>query len=188
MKKNCQLEKRAIQHFRNLKIGGEEKVALNKKAQFMLLSENETDPTGRIDKFRKAVETAKKSVIGLTTFQLFMKVQFMNEHVWKKAVRRGVKFRFMIARRANEKRELNLDPMLKNTDYFEVRWTPDFPPAAVLLVDGKEVFCRVGVNTENPVLWSAAPNFVAMVKSYLKMQWQSLKNPLKNSRFCRNNA
>jgi hypothetical protein len=144
-----------------------------------LLSKSETNPAGHIDKFRKMVGNVKKTVMGVITLPLFMKVKLMDESVWKKAVERGVKFKFIIAGRANEKTELNLDPVLENSDNFKVRWTTKFPSATALMIDDREVFCRVGMNVENPVLWSAAPQFVGMVKDYLKIKGQSLERPRK---------
>jgi sugar-specific transcriptional regulator TrmB len=173
-----ELGKRAIKHFSNFEIGCAKTAFLDKNAQFLLLSKSETSPLGHIDKLGKAVNSAKKSVVGLITFPFFMKVKLMDENVWKKAAERGVKLKFIIARRANEKSEINLDPMLENTNNFEIRWTSSLPTAAVLLIDDNEIFCRIGTNIESPVLWSSSSQFVGMVKDYLKLKWQSLKQPL----------
>ena len=170
-----ELGKRAIKHFSNFEIGCAKTAFLDKNAQFLLLSKSETSPLGHIDKLGKAVNSAKKSVVGLITFPFFMKVKLMDENVWKKAAERGVKLKFIIARRANDKSEINLDPLLENANNFEVRWTSSLPTSTVLLIDDNEVFCRVGTNIESPVLWSASPQFVGMIKDYLKMKWQSLK-------------
>jgi sugar-specific transcriptional regulator TrmB len=173
-----ELGKRAIKHFSNFEIGCAKTAFLDKNAQFLLLSKSETSPLGHIDKLGKAVNSAKKSVVGLITFPFFMKVKLMDENVWKKAAERGVKLKFIIARRANEKSEINLDPMLENTNNFEIRWTSSLPTAVVLLIDDNEIFCRIGTNIESPVLWSSSSQFVGMVKDYLKLKWQSLKQPL----------
>lgn len=174
---NHQLRERAIKNFKNFEIGCEKTALLDKKAQFLMLSKSETSPLGPIDKLGKAVNSAKKNVVSLITVPLFMKVQLMDENIWKKAVKRGVKLKFIIARRENGKSEINLDPLLENADNFEIRWTSRCPTATVLLIDNKEVFCRVGTDIESPVLWSSSPHFVGMIKEYLKMKWQSLKQP-----------
>jgi sugar-specific transcriptional regulator TrmB len=171
---NRQLRKKAIQHFRDFQFECAENAPIDKNAKFILLSESETNPSCHIDKPGKAIDSAKKSVMGVLTFQLFMKVKLMDEHIWVQAVKRGVKIRFMIGGGPVEKSELAVDPVLKDSDYFEVRWTTALPQAAVLLVDENEAFCRTGVSIENPVLWSADPNFVAMIKDYLKTKWKSL--------------
>ena len=175
---NNQLRKRAVKHFRNFEIGCAKPAVLDKNAQFLLLSKSETSPLGHIDKLGKAVNNAKKSVVSLITLPIFMKAQLMDEDIWKKAVKRGVKLKFIIARRSNEKSEINLDPMLENTNNFEIRWTSSLPTAVVLLIDDNEIFCRIGTNIESPVLWSSSSQFVGMVKDYLKLKWQSLKQPL----------
>ena len=172
---NHQLRKKAIRQFRNFNVECAETAPLDKKPNFILLSKSETSPLGHIDKPGKAIDSAKKSVMGVLTFELFVKVKLMDEHIWKKAVKRGVKIKFIVGGRPDEKTELTLDTVLKDSDYFEVRWTTALPQAAVLLVDEREAFCRTGVRIENPVLWSADPNFVAMIKDYLKTKWNSLK-------------
>jgi sugar-specific transcriptional regulator TrmB len=85
-----QLGKKAINHFRNFEIGCAKTEFLDKNAQFLLLSKSETSPLGPIDKLGKAAGNAKKNVVSLITFPIFMKVQLMDENIWKKAVRRGV--------------------------------------------------------------------------------------------------
>jgi sugar-specific transcriptional regulator TrmB len=172
---NRQLRKKATQLFRNFS-NCTATAPLDEESQFILLSKSETNPTGHIDKLGKAVDNAKKNVIGLITFQLFMKVKLMEEQTWKKAVKRGVKFRYIIERRPEDKKvELNLDPVLKNTEHFEIRWSRTRAPACVLLVDEREAFCRIGLNVESPVLWSIAPRFVAMIKDYFETKWKSLE-------------
>jgi sugar-specific transcriptional regulator TrmB len=176
---NRQLRKKATQLFRNFS-NCTATAPLDEESQFILLSKSETNPTAHIDKLGEAVSNAQTSVMCQTTFQLFMKVKFMDEQIWKKAVKRGVKFRFIIERRPeNEKLEPALDPVLKNTEHFEIRWTPTIPPACVLLVDEREAFCRMGLNVECPVLWSTASHFVAMIKDYFETKWKSLENSQK---------
>jgi sugar-specific transcriptional regulator TrmB len=168
------LRKKAIQHFSNFNIACIDRLPLDKNVRFVLLSKNETSPTGHIDKPGKAVDGAKKNVMGLITLGLFMKVKLSDESIWKNAVERGVKFKFIISVHSNEQAELSLDPVLKNTDSFKVRWMRTGLQATVLLVDEREAFCRIGVNVENPVLWSLNANFVALIKDYLTMKWKSL--------------
>jgi sugar-specific transcriptional regulator TrmB len=174
--RNKQLGNRAKQLFRNFKHACVETLPLSEATRFILLSKSETNPLGHIDKPGKSVGSAQNSVMGLITFPLFMKVKYKDEHVWKKSVKRGVKFRFMISGRSNAKRTLSFDPILKNSNCFKVRWLSEAVPATVLLIDDKEAFCRTGVKIDNPVLWSSASSFVAMIKDYLETKWKSLEN------------
>jgi sugar-specific transcriptional regulator TrmB len=171
-----QLEEKAIQKFSTFKYDCVEISPCDGVSQFILLSKSETNPTSHIDKLGKAVDKAQNSVMCLTTFPLFIKVKSMDEHIWKKAVKRGVNFKFIIGRRPNEKLELALDPALENADCFEIRWASTILPACVLLVDGREAFCRIGRDIDCPVLWSVAPSFVALIKDYFEIKWKSLEH------------
>ena len=178
-KQHRQLKKRAIKHFRDFEAGNAETLPLDGVTQFALLSKSETNPTGHIDKLGKAVDNAQKSVMWSTTFPLFMKVKFFDQHIWKKAAERGVKFKFIIGGRPKEKSELNLDPILENSDNFKIRWTSTVLPAVVLLVDEREAFCRLGRDIDCPVLFSLSPSFVALIRDYFEMNWKSLENSRK---------
>jgi sugar-specific transcriptional regulator TrmB len=170
-----QLEEKAVQVFTNFKDEDVELSPLDGVSQFILLSRSKTNPTAHVDKMGKAVDNAKKSVMCSTTFPLFLKIKAMDEQIWKKAVRRGVKFRFIIGGRPNEQLAPDLDPVLKNTDHFEIRWTSKAPPACVLVIDGKEAFCRVGREVVCPVLFSVAPSFVNLMKDYFETKWKLLE-------------
>lgn len=177
---NRQLRKEAIQTFRNFEIDCVRTLPLDEVSKFILLSKSETNPTAHTDKLGKAVDSAQKNVMCLITFQFFNKVMFNDVQSWEKAVKRGVKFKFIVSGiPKDEKFELGLGPVLKNTDYFKVRWAHSNFQAGVLLVDENEAFCRLGHNVESPVLWSANPNFVAMIKDYFETKWKSLKHPRK---------
>jgi sugar-specific transcriptional regulator TrmB len=174
-KMNRQLGENAAQAFSNFEEDCVETPLLHGVSQFVLLSKSETNPTAHVDRLGKAVANAQKSVKCSTTLPLFMKVKFMDEHVWKKAVERGVKFKFIIGIRPNEKKELNLDPVLENSENFEVGWTSTIIPSCLLLVDGREAFCRMGSDVECPVLWSTDPSFVALIKDYFENKWKLLE-------------
>jgi sugar-specific transcriptional regulator TrmB len=173
--KNLQLRKKANRLFRNFIETCTVKPFFDEASQFILLSRSEADPKGHIDKLGKTLDKAKKSATGVITFPFFMKVKQMDEDIWKRAVRRGVKIRFMIDKQSDGNLDLALDPVLAKSDCFEVRWTSSVVPATVLLIDDRESFCRTGVKIDNPVLWSSAPGFVAMIKDYLETKWKSLE-------------
>jgi sugar-specific transcriptional regulator TrmB len=174
-----QLRNKAIRHFRNFEIDCVETPLSEGASQFVLLSKSEANPTAHADKLGKAVAKVQKSVMCSTTLPLFTKIKSNDEHVWKKAVKRGVKFKCIIARGSNEKSELNLDPGLENSDNFEVRWTSIVLPSCVLVVDDKEAFCRMGSDVDCPVLWSTDPSFVALIKDYFENKWKLLEHSRK---------
>jgi hypothetical protein len=105
--------------------------------------------------------------------EIFRKVRFITEDVWKRCVKRGIKFQFIIGKPHDGKVILELDPVLKNNDRFEIKWTRTSMPC-VILIDKKEVFIRTEMNLEAPVLWSNNPVIVAMIQEYFKIMWAKL--------------
>jgi sugar-specific transcriptional regulator TrmB len=170
-----QLGKTAIQQFRNFEIDCARTLPPDWNPQVMLLSKSEISLNGHINKIRKAVCRAEKSVMCSTIFSVFIRVKTVDENVWKQAVRRGVKFRFIIGANPVEKVEYTLDPMLKDNDYFEIRMTPTILPAQVVLIDEKEAFYIMGLELDCPVLWSSTPSFVELIKDYLKNKWKLIE-------------
>ncbi len=173
--KISQLKKKAFQQLRNLEVDCIKTAPLDSDPQFKILSKNATNPASVIYKLGKAIDEAQKSVMCSTTSALFSKIKHIDENIWAKAVRRGVEFRFILGEGSNGKVELALDPVLKNTDYFKIRWVCSDPPTCVLLIDEREAFCRMGADVDCPVLWSAAPRFVALIKDYFETKWEIAK-------------
>jgi len=174
--KNRSLGKKAIRVFQKLDKNIETSFP-DMGAQFILLSKSETNPLAHINRLEEAVDNAKTSVMSLTTLQLFMQIKYTHEQIWKKAVKRGVEFKFIIDDATTINRnKLDLDPALRNTDNFKIRWASTPSPASVLLVDEREAFFRTGIDPKSPVLFSTDPFFVAMIKDYFEMKWKSLKD------------
>lgn len=174
--KNRSLGKKAIRVFQKLDKNIETSFP-DMGAQFILLSKSETNPLAHINRLEEAVDNAKTSVMSLTTLQLFMQIKYTHEQIWKKAVKRGVEFKFIIDDATTINRnKLDLDPALRNTDNFKIRWASTPSLASVLLVDEREAFFRTGIAPKSPVLFSTDPFFVAMIKDYFEMKWKSLKD------------
>jgi sugar-specific transcriptional regulator TrmB len=172
------LRKNATQALRELQnVDNGKTQALDMGSQFILLSKSKTNPSAHIDKLGEAVTNAQTSVMCLTSFPLFMKIKYMEEQNWKRGAKKGVKFNFII-NGASEKRRtnLNLDPVLNNSDNFQIRLTCNPPSACLLLVDEKQAFCRIGLDLKSPVLLSLAPIYVAMMKDFFETKWKSLSN------------
>jgi sugar-specific transcriptional regulator TrmB len=171
-----QLGENAIQQFRDFEIERAETLAPTSDAQFLLLSKNQANPMSHINKIGRATSIANRSVMVLTTLPILREVKATSEQIWKDAIKRGVKFKFVISRKLTETIELNLDQVLENNDHFKIRWTQMVLPACLILIDEKEAFYRTGWDLNCPVLWSASPSFVALIKDYLNMKWQSLED------------
>jgi sugar-specific transcriptional regulator TrmB len=173
---NYQMQKKAILALSKLENNSSVAQSFPESPKFILLSKSETNPATHIDRLGEAVANAQTSVMCLTSFQLFMKAKYSDEKSWKKAVERGVKFKFIISGTSeNQRIKHSLDPVLRSNENFEIILTNTPPSACVLLVDNREAFCRIGLTLESCVLLSQAPHYVAMMKDYFETKWKSLK-------------
>lgn len=165
---------------------------LQKKAGEMLqkYKENEkTEPQEEVPKFvlvpgthvhmiRNAVDSANTEVLCFSSLDIFRKVRFLTEDVWKRGVKRSVKYRFIIGKPTDEEVTLQLDSALKNSEFFEIKLARTQMPC-MILIDKKEVFLRTEMNLEAPVLWSNNPVIVAMNQEYFETKWKTLKEKYK---------
>ena len=163
---SAMLHKKATEILENFK--KEEKAEVQEASKFVLV------PAAHVYKIRNAVDNAQTGVLCFTSLDMFRKVRFITEDIWKRGVKRGVKFQFIIGNPNDEKAVLKLDPVLKNNDYFEIKWTHTSMPC-VILIDGKEVFLRTEMNLEAPVLWSNNPVIVAMIQEHFETKWKILE-------------
>jgi sugar-specific transcriptional regulator TrmB len=161
------LHKKATELLQDFKEKNEETGLQEETPRFVLV------PGAHYYKIRNAVDNAQTGVLCLTSLDMFRKVRFTTEDVWKRCVKRGIKFQFIIGNPHDEKTVLKLDPVLRNNDYFEIKWTQPAMPC-VVLIDGKEVFLRTEINLEAPVLWSNNPVIVAMIQEHFETKWKTL--------------
>jgi sugar-specific transcriptional regulator TrmB len=133
-------------------------------AQFILV------PGVHVHRIRNAVDNAQTGVLCFTTLDMFRKVRFITEDVWKRGVKRDVKFQFLIGKPHDEEVTLELDTALENNGNFEIKFMRASMPCMVL-IDKKEVFLRTEMNLEAPVLWSNNPCIVEMIQKYFETLW-----------------
>lgn len=165
---NAMLHKKATELLQSFKRKTRETALQEEISNFILI------PAVHVHKIRNAVDNAQMSVLCFSSLGMFRKVRFVTEDVWKKGVKRGIKFQFIIGKPHDEKVILELDPVLKNNDRFEIKWTRTSMPC-MILIDKKEVFLRTEMNLEAPVLWSNNPVIVAMIQEYFETKWKILE-------------
>jgi sugar-specific transcriptional regulator TrmB len=164
---SAMLHKKATELLQDFKEKNEKTALQEETPKFVLV------PAAHVYKIRNAVDNAQTSVLCFTSLDMFRKVRFITEDVWKRGVKRGIKFQFIIGKPHNEKVVLKVDPVLKNNDCFEIKWARTSMPC-VILIDGKEVFLRTEMNLEAPVLWSNNPVIVAMIQEHFETKWKIL--------------
>lgn len=131
-------------------------------------------PGVNVHRIRNAVDNAQDSVLCFTSVEMFRKVRFLTEDVWKKGVKRGINYRFIIGKPNDQKVALQLDPALRDKNCFQFKWTRTLMPC-MILIDNKEVFLRTELNLEAPVLWSNNPVIVAMMQEHFETKWKDSK-------------
>jgi sugar-specific transcriptional regulator TrmB len=129
-------------------------------------------PGVHVHRIRNAVDNAQSNVLCFTTLDMFRKVRFITEDVWKRGVKRGVKYQFLIGKPHDEEVTLDLDPALENNGNFEIKFMRASSPC-IVLIDKTEVFLRTEMNIEAPVLWSDNACIVAMIENYFEMLWKT---------------
>ena len=160
------LHKKATELLQDFK--EKEKTALEETPKFVML------PAVHVHRIRNAIDSAQRSVLCFTSLDMFRKVRFITEDVWKRGVKRGIKFQFIIGKPEDQKVILKLAPVLKNNECFEIKWTRTSMPC-MILIDKKEVFLRTEMNLEAPVLWSNNPVIVAMIQEHFETKWKILE-------------
>jgi sugar-specific transcriptional regulator TrmB len=168
------LQKKAARTFKAIKYDVTEAAFPDVTSRFILLSKGETDIASDLNRLRKAVAEAETSVMGIMNFELFLRIKCVDEESWKKLAKRGVRCR-LITNKTRETPEISLDPALVSSSNFEARWTESPLATSILLVDEKEVYFRMGLDSKSPVLLSMEPSFVALMKDYLETKWKSLE-------------
>jgi sugar-specific transcriptional regulator TrmB len=163
---SAMLHKKATELARSFKGNGEKTPApQTDPAQFILV------PGVHVHRIRNAVDNAQKNVLCFTSLDMFRKVRFVTEDVWKKGVKRNVKFQFMIGKPHDKKVTVEIDPALENNDNFEIKFIRGSMPC-MILTDKQEVFLRTEMNLQAPVLWSNNALIVAMIENYFNTLWK----------------
>jgi len=154
-------ETELVQHFKGKVMTTETR---EEAGQFILV------PGAHIHRIKNAVENAQSLVLCFTTLDMFRKVRFITEDVWKRGVKRHVNYQFIIGKPHEEQVTLELDPLLRDNKFFSLKFVVASMPC-VILVDKKEVFLRTEINLEAPVLWSNNPCIVEMFQKYFETLW-----------------
>lgn len=140
------------------------------KAQFLLLSERQS----RILRIEGAVNNAATVVDSFTTPEIFKQVIVSSEEVLKKTIGRGVKFRFLMENPKDKELRLQPPQALLENPYFEIRYITPPIPAAVVLIDKKEIFFGTTIDFQRAMyLWSDNAYFVGIIQNHFELIWNS---------------
>lgn len=162
---------KVIQKFKNnnLRMTLEEEVG-----QYILIPEKEPLTI----RLKKAIATTQKSADIITSQKAFAKVLFALNEDFKKALRRGVKIRWIIdqPKDANSWPEFSFVQVLMKNPKFKLRTILQPPHVRLGIYDKKEVFLatfpkRAGL--ESPALWSSNTSFAAIIDNFFETMWST---------------
>ncbi len=130
-------------------------------------------PRGRrhIHRIGGAISQAQTSFVTVCTQDIFRKAKFLDSEIWKKAMRRGVNFRFILDKPEEWEAEPSLNGSSEEIGSFDIRFVASAPPTTVGLIDDREAFVRTAMDIESSVLWVTNPSIVKMIKQYLDLMW-----------------
>ncbi|MEM0488561.1 MAG: helix-turn-helix domain-containing protein [Candidatus Bathyarchaeia archaeon] len=156
----------------NLKrVHNEEKTRWMDEGQFIIFPEKERS----LHKFRKMVENAEISVDMILHGVCFNYGMTEDAWLWKKAVEKGVKIRFIIYKPENDKAVLRTVQFFKRKGSFNIRYCLSPPPATIAIFDGKEILVSTSPNPDpakTSRLWSNNPGLVTIIQSYFELMWR----------------
>lgn len=165
------LQKDAEELIRKLK-EKKQKTTMDEEAQYILVPEREA-LTRRL---KKSIENSQQSIDIITTLRVFARSFFVLSEEFEKALRRGVKIRWV----ADEPKAANSLPeafqTLMKTPNFHLR-TVRYPLSTRLgIYDKKQIFMAYFPSRdalESPALWSTNISFAEIVQSFFETIWNA---------------
>lgn len=142
---------------------------LNCEKQFVLVPEKEAT------RFRanKALEQAQVSNDCVIRREALEYALNRDDENFKKALNKGVKFRYIICGMENHE-ILKIDRAFKNNPRFLIRYSTNPCPAQIVVIDNKTACVSTGPNggITAPTLWSTNPTIVSLLHDYFNMLWK----------------
>jgi sugar-specific transcriptional regulator TrmB len=143
--------------------------------QFVLVPEKDVEWS-----IKRAIENAQISVDTVTTLIRFRSGIFDFGETIKKALERGVKFRFIIDKPEYQKSIPEISKALTKNPLFRIRYGHHPPLAVIGIFDKQEVIISTSTImrlNENPCLLSNNLCLLLMVQNYFEMTWITAAEP-----------
>jgi sugar-specific transcriptional regulator TrmB len=164
-------EKEASELLQKLKEITAEAPLQEEKSEFILVPEKEAV----FVRTTKALENSQRSMNSIISRKKFLYLMFNAEKFGlQKAMKRGVKLRFITEKPEDENPVLDIVKTLEKNYPFRVKYLLDPPSAHIGLFDEKELFINTSTIaglTETPLLWSKNRSLAAMARDYFEIMW-----------------
>lgn len=126
-------------------------------------------------RLKNAIENAQRSIDYICSCKAFRPELFILCGELKKAMRIGVKIRWIIDKPEDMNSWSELKAFTKNPS-FRLRTISDFPSVRFHIYDKKEVFIDSYPKTEaaqSPSLWTNNPSHVELAHNYFETMWKT---------------
>ncbi len=129
-------------------------------------------------RLREAIETAQESIDATCSWKKFPQGLNILAEAFKKALRRGVKIRFIVEKPEHINSWPKTAQVFMKNPYFKLRTIP-YPPTGILgIYDKKEVLLATsptGSAVGSPALWTSNSSLLAIVQEYFEQIWLTSK-------------
>ena len=140
------------------------------KADYVLIPEKEP----LLHRLSKECQTTKRSIDIVCGYKAFQPRLFVFAEVLEKAMKRGVKIRWIVEKPEDLNSWSEIVQVFKKNPSFNLRTIPEAPVVRLGIYDKNEMFIASYPKTgtlESPVLWSNNPSLVAMAQDYFEILW-----------------
>jgi sugar-specific transcriptional regulator TrmB len=152
---------------------------LNKKAKniipqedscFILIPKREA----LIRNIKKTIENAQESIDIITSGSIMAQVLFRLEESFNKALKKGIKIRYITGKLENATWLLKSLSALKKNPSFQMRFLSNPPTARFGIYDKRELFIATHPSSDafkTNALWSNNPSLVEAITDYFENKW-----------------
>lgn len=143
------------------------------KTEFVLLPERQE----RVLRIEEAIYHASTNVDSFTTQEIFKQVISSSKEVLKKTLKRGIPFRFLMQELKNKDLKPEIPDVILNNPLLEIRYVRMPVPAAVVMIDKKEIFFGTTIDFQRATyLWSNNSHLVGIIQDHFDSIWGTPKS------------
>jgi sugar-specific transcriptional regulator TrmB len=173
-KENSDAHKKALKLIQRHKDENTNAQPEEEKPQFIMIPEKKALTL----RLKEPIETAQESIDSTCSWKKFPNELGILAEAVEKALRRGVKIRFVIEKPEHTNSLPKTAQVFMKNPYFKLRTIP-YPPTGILcIIDKKEVLLATstaGSTVGSPALWTSNPSLLAIVQEYFEQMWLTSK-------------
>jgi sugar-specific transcriptional regulator TrmB len=172
IKETSELQAKANELFEKFKEIKAITIDPQEETHFILVPEKEA----LILRTNQAVMTAQRSIDSIVTWKGFPQVLLLWAKEFRKAIKRGVKIRFIAEKTEYENSWPEIVQAFTRNPSFKLRSIPNTPNTVFSIYDEKELFIitsNLGHAAEYPALWSNNPSLILAMHDLFEIMWSN---------------